>query len=124
MAAATSVARRRVCLPAADQREGPFTFTGPDFDLRSDASRRLNPGVSGEHPQKSHANQVAPPERRSVQGLAELRNKLGHAHGRRRGGVRPQPRHARMAAAAAMAVATFLIETLEERSSDSGLEGR
>jgi len=29
-----------------------------------------------------------------------------------------------MAAAAAMAVATFLIETLEERSSDSGLEGR
>lgn len=51
----------------------------------------------------------------SVQGLAELRNKLGDAHGPRRGRARPQPRHARMAAGAAMTVATFLIETLEER---------
>lgn len=50
-----------------------------------------------------------------VQGLAELRNKLGDAHGPRRGGVRAQPRHARMAAGAAMTVATFLVETLEER---------
>jgi hypothetical protein len=51
----------------------------------------------------------------AVQGLAELRNKLGDAHGPRRGGPRPRPRHARMAAGAAMTVATFLIETLEER---------
>jgi hypothetical protein len=51
----------------------------------------------------------------SVQGLAELRNRLGDAHGPRRGGPRPQPRHARMAAGAAMTVATFLIETLEKR---------
>jgi hypothetical protein len=51
----------------------------------------------------------------AVHGLAELRNKLGDAHGARRGGHRAQPRHARMAAGAAMTVATFLIETLEER---------
>lgn len=51
----------------------------------------------------------------SVQGLAELRNKLGDAHGPRRGAVRAQPRHARMAAGAALTVATFLIETLEAR---------
>jgi len=51
----------------------------------------------------------------SVQGLAELRNKLGDAHGPRRGGARAQPRHARMAAGAAMTIATFLIETLDSR---------
>jgi hypothetical protein len=56
----------------------------------------------------------------SVQGLAELRNKLGDAHGSRRGSARAQPRHARMAAGAAMTVATFLIETLSERRGSKG----
>ena len=51
----------------------------------------------------------------AVQGLAELRNKLGDAHGRSRLAARPQPRHARMAAGAAMTVSTFLVETLEQR---------
>jgi hypothetical protein len=51
----------------------------------------------------------------AVQGLAELRNKLGDAHGHTRAAVRPQPRHARMAAGAAMTVATFIVETLEAR---------
>jgi hypothetical protein len=46
------------CLTAWPLASGrpAFTFTGPLFDLRSDASRRLNPGVSGEHPQKSYAH--------------------------------------------------------------------
>lgn len=51
----------------------------------------------------------------AVQGLAELRNKLGDAHGRGRVAQRPSPRHARMAAGAAATVATFLMETLHER---------
>jgi hypothetical protein len=51
----------------------------------------------------------------AVQGLAELRNKLGDAHGHSRTAVRPQPRHARMAAGAAMTVATFIVETLQTR---------
>jgi len=55
----------------------------------------------------------------TVNGLAGLRNKLGDAHGPRPRAVRPQPRHARMAAGAAMTVATFLIETLEERRAAS-----
>ncbi|CAN5689375.1 hypothetical protein BH18CHL1_BH18CHL1_03920 [soil metagenome] len=59
---------------------------------------------------------------RSVQGLAELRNKLGDAHGPGRGSARAQPRHARMAAGAAMVVATFLIETLEERRARIGAQ--
>jgi hypothetical protein len=56
----------------------------------------------------------------SVQGLAELRNKMGDAHGHSRLAIRPQPRHARMAAGAATTVATFLIETLEERERTKG----
>lgn len=51
----------------------------------------------------------------AIQGLAELRNKLGDAHGKRRGAIRPEPRHARLAAGAAATVATFLIETLDRR---------
>lgn len=49
-------------------------------------------------------------------GLAELRNKMGDAHSPSPRAVRAQPRHARMAAGAAMTVATFLVETLEERT--------
>jgi hypothetical protein len=51
----------------------------------------------------------------AVQGLAELRNKLGDAHGHSRAAARPQPRHARMAAGAAMTIATFIVETLQAR---------
>ena len=50
-----------------------------------------------------------------VQGLAELRNKLGDAHGKGRGAVRAKPRHARLAAGAAMTIAAFVVETFEER---------
>lgn len=51
----------------------------------------------------------------TVQGLAEVRNVLGSAHGKRANSVRPAPRHARLAASAAWTVATFLAETLAER---------
>jgi hypothetical protein len=46
------------CLTARPLASGrpDFTFTGRFFDLRSAASRRLNPGVSGEHPRKSQAH--------------------------------------------------------------------
>jgi hypothetical protein len=52
----------------------------------------------------------------AVHGLAEVRNKLGDAHGKGRAAVRPTPRHARLAAGAASTVATFLVETMEERA--------
>jgi hypothetical protein len=55
----------------------------------------------------------------AVQGLAELRNKLGDAHGRGRVSQRASPRHARMAAGAAATVATFLIKTLGQRRAAS-----
>lgn len=55
----------------------------------------------------------------AVQGLAELRSKLGDAHGRGRVALRACPRHARMAAGAAATVATFLVETLDQRRAAS-----
>lgn len=51
----------------------------------------------------------------AVQGLAEVRNRLGDAHGKGRSAARARPRHARMAAGAAMTVASFLVETMSER---------
>lgn len=59
----------------------------------------------------------------AVQGLAELRNKLGDAHGRGRVAQRPSPRHARMAAGAGATVATFLMETLDERRASHSDDG-
>lgn len=51
----------------------------------------------------------------AIQGIAEVRNKLGDAHGKGRSAARPQPRHARLAAGASVTISTFLVETLEER---------
>jgi hypothetical protein len=51
----------------------------------------------------------------TVQGLAEVRNALGSAHGKQAKAVRPAPRHARLAAGAAWTVATYLAETLVDR---------
>jgi len=54
-----------------------------------------------------------------VNGIGTLRNRLSDSHGR--GGrlpVRPSPRHASLAVNTAGAVATFLIETFNERSQD------
>lgn len=50
----------------------------------------------------------------TVQGLAEVRNVLGDAHGKTRAAARARPRHARVAAGAAWTIATFLAETLAE----------
>ena len=55
----------------------------------------------------------------TVQGLAEVRNVLGDAHGKRRTAARAKPRHARVAAGAAWTIATFLAETLAERQGDA-----
>ncbi len=51
----------------------------------------------------------------TVQGMAEVRNKLGDAHGSGPGRPVALPRHARAAATAAIAVSVFLFETVNER---------
>jgi len=50
----------------------------------------------------------------SVQGLVELRNLYGTGHGRdRRTGIKP--RHAKLAVGAALTLATFVLETMDDR---------
>lgn len=50
-----------------------------------------------------------------VEGLGTMRNKLSDAHGRGRKPVRPAPRHAALAVNLAGSMATFLIETWNDR---------
>lgn len=52
-----------------------------------------------------------------VNGISTLRNRLSDSHGRGgRSRVRPSPRHASLAVNTARAIATFLVETFNERS--------
>lgn len=50
-----------------------------------------------------------------VNGIGTLRNKLSDSHGRGGPPVRPSPRHASLAVNTAGAIATFLVETFNER---------
>lgn len=50
-----------------------------------------------------------------VEGLGTLRNKLGDAHGKGSKPVRPSPRHASLAVNLAGSMATFRVETWNER---------
>ncbi|MGI9337984.1 MAG: abortive infection family protein [Gammaproteobacteria bacterium] len=50
-----------------------------------------------------------------VQGTAELRNQYGSGHGRKAGHAGLSPRHARLAARAAVTLVAFLLETAEQR---------
>ena len=53
-------------------------------------------------------------------GLAEVRNAFGDAHGKGKHPVRATPRHARLAVNTAGTLAVFLVETLEARSESDG----
>jgi hypothetical protein len=51
-----------------------------------------------------------------VDGLANLRNRLGDAHGQGKRPVKPLPRHAELAVNMAGSIASFLLATFEARS--------
>jgi len=48
-----------------------------------------------------------------VDGICAMRNKLGHAHGKRKTEVQPEPRHAKLAVNLARAASTFLVQSWE-----------
>jgi hypothetical protein len=50
-----------------------------------------------------------------VEGVGALRNRLSDAHGKGKSGVKPAPRHAELAVNLAGAMATFLLQTRDER---------
>jgi hypothetical protein len=51
-----------------------------------------------------------------IEGLGSLRNKIGDAHGHGKNAVRPSARHAQLAVNLAGTMATFIVETWNERS--------
>ncbi len=55
-----------------------------------------------------------------VEGLGTLRNRLGDAHGKGARAVKPARRHSQLAVNLAGTMATYLIETFEERMSGGG----
>jgi hypothetical protein len=55
-----------------------------------------------------------------VDGLANLRNRLGDAHGQGKRPVKPLPRHAELAVNMAGSVASFLLATFEAKSLSAG----
>jgi hypothetical protein len=57
-----------------------------------------------------------------VDGLANLRNRLGDAHGQGKRQVKPAPRHAELAVNMAGSVASFLLATFEARSKGVGVK--
>ncbi len=57
-----------------------------------------------------------------VEGLGSLRNKLGDAHGKGSRPIRPAPRHAELAVNLAGAMATFLVQTWEQRKSETAVK--
>lgn len=60
-----------------------------------------------------------------LQGLAELRNLYGDSHGKGPGSKGLEPRHARLAAGLAGSLATFMLETHEQRkTSNPTIRGR
>ncbi len=50
-----------------------------------------------------------------VNGLGSLRNKMGDAHGRGKGNIKPAPRHAELAVNLSGAMALFLLETFNAK---------
>ena len=54
-----------------------------------------------------------------IEGLGSLRNKIGDAHGHGKRAVRPSARHAQLAVNLAGTMATFIVETWNERKASS-----
>lgn len=55
-----------------------------------------------------------------VEGIGSLRNKIGDAHGHGKRAVRPSARHAQLAVNLAGTIATFIVETWNERNRSAG----
>jgi len=55
-----------------------------------------------------------------VEGIGSLRNKIGDAHGHGKRAVRPSERHAQLAVNLAGTIATFIVETWNERNRSAG----
>jgi hypothetical protein len=105
-----------VCKRILDECDKTYESAADLPDLYRDVAKALN--LAPEQHAEAAIKSILGSAMNVVNGLGTLRNKLSDAHGR--GGkmpVRPSPRHAAFAVNMAATVATFLVETFNERSS-------
>jgi hypothetical protein len=104
-----------VCKHILDKREGGSTYNDKDDlpKLYGKAAKSLN--LAPDQHSEEAIRSILGGAMAVANGIGTLRNKLSDAHGRGRAGGRPLIRHANLAVNMAGALATFLIETHNER---------
>ena len=110
---AARTALESVCKHICEERGENYPDGGDLSRLYKAAARSLD--VAPDQHAEQIIKQILSGAASTVDGLAGLRNALSDAHGRGKAGVRPAPRHARLAVNMAFAVATFLIDTHVEK---------
>lgn len=95
-----------------DERKVAYSDKADLPELYRSASKELNlaPDQHTEEPFKKILGGVTS----VVNELGSLRNRLGDAHGKGKGGVKPAPRHAELAVNLAGSIALFLAETMKK----------
>lgn len=96
-----------------DETQTPYDERDDLPKLYKVAAEKLNLAPS-QHSQEA-IKQILGGAATMVNGIGTLRNKLSDAHGRGGLPVKPSPRHASLTVNTAGAVATFLVETFNER---------
>jgi len=105
-----------VCKHILDEARVSYGDKNDDLPkLYKETAKQLN--MAPEQYQEEVFKQILGGCHSVIQGLGELRNKLGDAHGKGKKAVKPSPRHATLAVNLAGSMAAFLVATWEERSS-------
>ena len=102
-----------VCKHILDEAGETYEETWDLPKLYKTAAEQLN--LSPNQHQEQIFKQILGGCQTVVSGLGALRNKLGDAHGKSKGHVKPSERHAALAVNLAGTVATFFVNTQEER---------
>jgi hypothetical protein len=103
-----------VCKRILDDLNEPYSEKDDLPKLYSKAAKQLNlaPDQHSEEPIKA----ILGGAMNLVNGIGTLRNRLSDSHGRGGKPVKPSPRHASLSVNTAGAIATFLVETHQERA--------
>jgi len=102
-----------VCKRVLDETQTPYTDRDDLPSLYKAAATSLNIAPS-QHTEDTF-KRILGGATSVVEGLGSLRNKIGDAHGQGKRAVRPTARHAQLAVNLAGTMATFIIETWNDR---------
>ena len=107
-----------VCKHILDDAGVPYTDRDDLPKLYGTAAKELNLAPS-QHTEEVF-RKILGGAHAVVDGLANLRNRLGDAHGQGKRPVEPAPRHAEFAVNTAGSLASFLLATFEHRTPEVG----